>query len=175
MDDLSHVYARPITTAAQALAFCNLLGAAGLTFHPDDSPETIINVRTGERIFTDYEAGFIRQRVQELHALLPCIYSAMMAAEDREHAPAPALKDIGTGGGCEALYRWDASRSLSLLITNDLAVPRPGELMEIGIYSDEHTESCVAWWGWCEEGGVRFVDEAQAARVAEALLAYWAS
>ncbi|QNN99796.1 hypothetical protein P67b_00037 [Ruegeria phage Tedan] len=56
----------PLTTRDEAAAFIGWLGDNHLSFHFDDSPETIINGPTGERIFTDEEVPWVNARVEEI-------------------------------------------------------------------------------------------------------------
>lgn len=59
----------PISSREQGEQFLRDLVKAELSFHLEDSPETIINCRTKERIFSDEEAVVVTQRVNELYAL----------------------------------------------------------------------------------------------------------
>lgn len=63
-------YSKPITSSAEAAVFILALHDAGKLFHFDDSPETVIDARTGARTFTDSEAAALIQRVPELFEYL---------------------------------------------------------------------------------------------------------
>lgn len=69
-DPRSFLMRGPLKTREEAEEFVRALHAAGLLFHFDDSPETIIDARTDARVFTDAEAARVRLRVAELFALL---------------------------------------------------------------------------------------------------------
>lgn len=60
----------PLRTKEEAEAFIRALHAANLLFHFDDSPDDIVETRTGARTFTDDEVPHVRARVNELFALL---------------------------------------------------------------------------------------------------------
>jgi hypothetical protein len=60
----------PITDLASAKAWIEALRAADLSFHFDDSPETVINLRSTEedaRVFHDADCPLIRERVGQLY------------------------------------------------------------------------------------------------------------
>lgn len=59
-------YNTPLTTAVQAKAFIRMLDSIGSLFHFDDSPESVINVVTGERLFDDLKAPLVAKRVEEM-------------------------------------------------------------------------------------------------------------
>lgn len=59
--------ARVIQTQEQAEQWIRDLVAIDLAFHFDDSPETIIDIRTDQRTFTDEEAVLIRARISEIY------------------------------------------------------------------------------------------------------------
>lgn len=54
----------------EAIRFIAALVAAGLDFHFDDSPETIINGRTGQPLFMPSEYNVVRTRIAELFKFL---------------------------------------------------------------------------------------------------------
>jgi hypothetical protein len=58
----------PLASKVDAERWIEALHDAGLSFHFDDSPETITRGGSGESLFTDDEAEAIRQRVRELYA-----------------------------------------------------------------------------------------------------------
>lgn len=61
---------KKLTTKEEAEAFIRGLVDAGLAFHFDDSPSTIISGDTGKRLFNHREAAYMRLRVGELFELL---------------------------------------------------------------------------------------------------------
>lgn len=56
----------PIRSEDEARKWIKDLHEAGLSFHFDDPPDEVINVRTNERIFHDDDVVLIRARVAEL-------------------------------------------------------------------------------------------------------------
>lgn len=59
---------KPITTPAEADAFTRELVTAGKDYHYDDAPESIVNIGTGARTFTDAECVALKARMSELFA-----------------------------------------------------------------------------------------------------------
>ena len=59
-------YLEPITDLDKAKDFLRALQTDGKLFHLEDSPETVVSSRTGERTFTDEEAAHLRLRVDEV-------------------------------------------------------------------------------------------------------------
>jgi hypothetical protein len=73
-DDWNEVYLAaliraPIAGLAQAKDFLEALIRASRVFHLEDSPETVENIQTGRRLWTDEEAKLVSARVTELYAL----------------------------------------------------------------------------------------------------------
>lgn len=62
-------FATSLATIDEAKVFIKALVAAGMLFHFEDSPETIISGTTGKALFTRAEAKLVRQRVAELYAM----------------------------------------------------------------------------------------------------------
>lgn len=58
----------PLTNRGEAMLFIRSLQEADMMFHFEDSPETIINGITGQRLFTDEEAVQVRARMEELYS-----------------------------------------------------------------------------------------------------------
>lgn len=58
----------PITDLASAKAWLDALIGADLSFHLEDSPETIIQGRTGEDLFYKKDCPLIRSRVEALYS-----------------------------------------------------------------------------------------------------------
>jgi hypothetical protein len=78
----------PITDLASAQGWIKALQAADLSFHFEDSPETIINLRSEDadpRIFADADCPLIRERVASLYAqdwgLYDCPIGYLLAVE----------------------------------------------------------------------------------------------
>jgi hypothetical protein len=44
----------------------NKLHLEGLIFHPDDQPEDIVSIATGEKVFTPFECQTLREGIQLL-------------------------------------------------------------------------------------------------------------
>lgn len=59
----------PLTTVDAAKAWIESLVAADMMFHFEDDPETIVNGTKGTMLFTDDEAGDVRDRVEELYSM----------------------------------------------------------------------------------------------------------
>lgn len=59
----------PISTTAEAVAFIYALHADDRLFHFDDSPETIVNMHSGARIFSEEECDAVATRVAEMRAI----------------------------------------------------------------------------------------------------------
>jgi hypothetical protein len=57
----------PIHDFESAKAWIRGLRPAGLEFHFEDSPETIVNEK-GQRTFTDDECVVVRERVEQLYS-----------------------------------------------------------------------------------------------------------
>lgn len=64
---LDATLARGIGCLAEAKTFLSVLHREGKMFHLEDSPEDIINVRTGELIFTPEQCAQVRERVRECY------------------------------------------------------------------------------------------------------------
>lgn len=62
-------FVTPITGLADAKAWIEALESADMMFHFEDSPEEIINGKTGADLFTPEQCPLVRQRVAELYAL----------------------------------------------------------------------------------------------------------
>lgn len=58
-----------ISSREEAEVFIRALHADGRLYHFDDSPETIIDFRTGLPTFTAVQCKFVRARVNEMFAL----------------------------------------------------------------------------------------------------------
>lgn len=56
----------PIETLEAAKAFIRWLGDEDLSFHFDDRVEQIVDIRTGERVFTDEEVPLVNARTEEI-------------------------------------------------------------------------------------------------------------
>jgi len=63
-----------------AHAFLEALRDDGLLFHPEDSPDTIVD-HFGLRLFTDEEAALAKQRISEVYRFDqdPCAYCLALA------------------------------------------------------------------------------------------------
>ena len=48
------------------LTWFSEMSACGLLFHPDDAPETIVSIATGEKIFTDDECRMLDNTISEM-------------------------------------------------------------------------------------------------------------
>ena len=77
-------YSKPIQSASDAKQFIIALHAAGKLFHFDDSPEAVIDARTGARTFTDSEAAALIQRVPELFKYLADPFELAVALNRNE-------------------------------------------------------------------------------------------
>ena len=64
-DNLRH----PIKTKHDGMLWVQRLCRAGLMFHFEDSPETILKAGSYARLFDDLEAAIVRDRIAELYAL----------------------------------------------------------------------------------------------------------
>jgi hypothetical protein len=42
------------------------MSVRGLLFHPDDAPETIVSITTGEKVFTDDECRMLDNTISEM-------------------------------------------------------------------------------------------------------------
>jgi hypothetical protein len=78
----------PITDLPSAKAWLDALCAADLSFHLEDSPETVINVRTDERVFRDEDCALLRERVSTLYGfedwgVFNCPIGYLLAEEAR--------------------------------------------------------------------------------------------
>jgi len=59
----------PIKNRFEGMLWVQRLCRAGLMFHFEDSPESIVTGIGGARLFTDPEAAIVRDRIAELYAL----------------------------------------------------------------------------------------------------------
>lgn len=76
-----------ITSTAEAEGFLFCLHDSGLSFHPEDNPASIINSKTGQRVFTDQQAADLTDRMEEVYFYMvdPCDYLLnLMHSTDRE-------------------------------------------------------------------------------------------
>ncbi len=65
--DIRDVISRPITDLKSAkLWICGLIDS-GLSYHFDDSPETVVCHPSDEPIFTAAECPILRERIQQLY------------------------------------------------------------------------------------------------------------
>jgi len=69
MNQIPAYMLQPIKSTGDALKFILALDEAGKLFHFDDSPDTIVEARTGARTFTEAECGPIGDRVDEMFSL----------------------------------------------------------------------------------------------------------
>jgi hypothetical protein len=58
-----------ITTVEEAKAFLKALHDNGEDYHPEDSPETVYNMYTGQRLFTDEEAPKVKALIHQIYNL----------------------------------------------------------------------------------------------------------
>lgn len=80
-------FRQPLQTIEQATAFIRWLCENGIDFHFDDSPETVINHHTGERLFADEDCRPVRDRVNDLFRILPDPFDVLCAEHTRANAP----------------------------------------------------------------------------------------
>lgn len=66
---IAAILQKPIGDIDEGKRWVEALCQSGRMFHFDDSPETIINCASGERLFSDTEAEIIRNRIAELYSL----------------------------------------------------------------------------------------------------------
>ena len=88
-------FSKPITSLQAAHEFFDRLAAEGLLFHPEDSPDSIVD-STGELLFTPEEAALIEERIAEVHEYDadPCAYCVRLNDDQNprfETVPAQAL------------------------------------------------------------------------------------
>ena len=98
MPSIRPILANPITTHTEAVAFVRGLYTADLLFHFDDSPETIGNLNSGERTFSEEECPLVRQRVEELFGFDFCPFDISIDCINDEH-------DKGLQNDCMAMYQ----------------------------------------------------------------------
>lgn len=87
-----HAMRRPIRSMSGAKEFFKALHRAGLAYHPDDDPATIV-VAGGKRLFTDEQAEDLRNRMAEVRkfdwskwggvADCPCGYTLHLIAQEK--------------------------------------------------------------------------------------------
>ena len=76
-EELNPLYTKKITNREEAESFYRGLSELGKMFHPEDSPETIINIGSGKQIFAAAESKAVRERVCETYQFLnddPCAF-----------------------------------------------------------------------------------------------------
>lgn len=91
----------PIRTANEARKWIGMLHRNGLSFHFDDDPKTVIDVKTDERLFHDDDLVLIRARVAELF--------------DFDFDPFAFALALG-GAGCMS-HEWDENEKPNLRCT----------------------------------------------------------
>lgn len=64
-DETTAFFRVPVTSLQQAHKFFDSLFEAGLLFHPDDSPESVVD-GFGLRLFSDMEVDVLEQRIAEI-------------------------------------------------------------------------------------------------------------
>lgn len=80
----------PIADFESAKAWIRGISDAGLMFHFEDSAETIFDIRTMERTFSDDEAPIVRERVAALYGFdwgefdCPIGYALAIEGQDAE-------------------------------------------------------------------------------------------
>jgi hypothetical protein len=67
--EFSHYYNAPVLRYEHAIKLICELIKNGHHFHYDEDPTDIINLETGKRVFSDYVAEELRQRMEEMFAL----------------------------------------------------------------------------------------------------------
>lgn len=82
-----------IQNEADAQGFLFQLDQVGCLFHPEDDPAEVINSATGLPLFTPEQAELVRQRIEEVYAVMndPCEYILDMngPATDEQRANGP--------------------------------------------------------------------------------------
>lgn len=70
---------QPITSEADARGFFKELQREGKLFHPEDSPDSVVD-RHGNALFSPQEVILLRQRMDEVYAVMddPCDYILTM-------------------------------------------------------------------------------------------------
>ena len=70
---------QPITSEADAQSFFKELQREGKLFHPEDSPDSVVD-RHGNALFNLEEVILLRQRIDEVYAVMadPCDYILTM-------------------------------------------------------------------------------------------------
>jgi len=73
----------PITNIKQAKTFYRTLLNNGFLFHPEDSPDSIVN-KNGECIFDKNQSDYLKQRVKESYDFFedPCKYCLLIMRKD---------------------------------------------------------------------------------------------
>lgn len=73
---MNALFTTPITNTGAAEIFLFQLHDLGLSFHPEDNAQSIINAKSGEAVFTTEEAVAINARMEEVFMYLddPCDY-----------------------------------------------------------------------------------------------------
>jgi len=80
------IYTTPIHTEADAEGFFFQLHQLGRLFHPEDNPSEIINGASGEWLFTQEQAHYLRDRLDEVYAVMddPCAYCLTLTHPESE-------------------------------------------------------------------------------------------
>jgi hypothetical protein len=75
---MKHYFLDPIKSESDSEGFFFCLYQDGLLFHPEDDPANVVD-KNG-RIFTDFEALLIRQRIDEVYEFMddPCKFILSM-------------------------------------------------------------------------------------------------
>jgi hypothetical protein len=82
-----------IETEADAQGFFFQLNQLGMLFHPEDNPADVINSATGQALFTPEQVELVRQRIDEVYAVMddPCelILTMTGPTDDEQRAAGP--------------------------------------------------------------------------------------
>jgi hypothetical protein len=82
-----------IETEADAQGFFFQLNQLGMIFHPEDNPADVINSATGQALFTHEQVELVRQRINEVYAVMddPCEFILTMTGptDDEQRAAGP--------------------------------------------------------------------------------------
>lgn len=81
-----------ISSIDEAKVFLKMLYDKGFDYHPEDSPETVYNMQTGQRLFSDNEAPKIKKLMEDIYSLPG---NQVANANDMEFDPCGYLLELG--------------------------------------------------------------------------------
>lgn len=80
-------FKKEIKDVCGAESFLHQLMVDGLEYHPDDNPRDIINFETKERLFSDREAIYLEDRIEEARRFVDPCEVILRLQKEKDRAP----------------------------------------------------------------------------------------